>query len=47
MEGIWSKWTSTDGVALESYFVLTTKANELVKSFHNLMPVVVPNGFEE
>ena len=45
--GIWSKWTSPDGSELESCCVLTTKPNELVKPFHNRMPVIVPNGFEE
>ena len=45
--GIWSKWTSPDGADLESCCVLTTKSNELVKPFHNRMPVIVPNGYEE
>jgi len=45
--GIWSKWTSPDGVVLESCCVLTTKPNELVKSLHHRMPVIVPNGYEE
>ena len=45
--GIWSKWTSLDGAELESCCVLTTLPNELIKPFHNRMPVVVPNGLEE
>ena len=45
--GIWSKWTSSDGAELESCCVLTTLPNELIKPFHNRMPVVVPNGLEE
>ena len=45
--GIWSKWISTDGLELESCCVLTTEPNELVKPFHNRMPVIVPNGSEE
>ena len=45
--GIWSKWTSPDGTELESCCVLTTEPNELVKSLHHRMPVVVPNGYEE
>ena len=45
--GIWSKWTSRDGAELESCCVLTTLPNELIKPFHNRMPVVVPNGLEE
>ena len=45
--GIWSKWTSPDGTELESCCVLTTEPNELVKSLHHRMPVVVPDGYEE
>ena len=45
--GIWSKWTSSDGVQLESCCVLTTEPNELVKPLYHRMPVVVPNGYEE
>ena len=45
--GIWSKWSSSDGAELESCCVLTTEPNDLVKPFHNRMPVVVPDGYEE
>ncbi len=45
--GIWSKWISSDGAELESCCILTTESNEIVKSFHHRMPVVVPNGYEE
>ena len=45
--GIWSKWTSKDGFELESCCVLTTEPNDLVKSIHYRMPVVVPKGYEE
>ena len=45
--GIWSKWSSPDGAEIESCCVLTTESNELVKSLHNRMPVVIPNGYEE
>ena len=45
--GIWSKWISPDGDELESCCVLTTEPNVLIKPFHNRMPVVVPNGYEE
>jgi len=45
--GIWSKWSSPDGAELESCCVLTTEPNDLVKSIHHRMPVVVPDGFEE
>ena len=45
--GIWSKWSSPDGAEIESCCVLTTEPNDLIKSLHHRMPVVVPNGFEE
>ena len=45
--GIWSKWTSPDGTEIESCCILTTEPNNLIKSLHNRMPVVVPNGYEE
>ncbi len=45
--GIWNRWMSTDGSELESCCVLTTEANELIKSVHNRMPVVIPKGLEE
>ena len=47
MGGIWSKWTSSEGAELESCCILTTKANDLVKTIHNRMPVVIPHGYEE
>ena len=45
--GIWSRWSSPDGAELESCCVLTTEPNELIKPFHNRMPVVIPDGIEE
>ena len=45
--GIWSKWSSPSGTELESCCILTTEPNEIVKPFHNRMPVVVPEGYEE
>ena len=45
--GIWSKWSSPDGAELESFCILTTEPNDLVKPLHNRMPVIVPDGYEE
>jgi len=45
--GIWSRWFSNDGTELESFCVLTTEPNQLVKPLHSRMPVVIPNGAEE
>ena len=38
---------SKEGCELESCCVLTTEPNDLVKQFHNRMPVIIPNGLEE
>ena len=45
--GIWSKWSSSQGTELESCCILTTEPNDLVKTIHNRMPVIVPDGYEE
>ena len=45
--GIWNRWMSPDGSEIESCCVLTTQSNQLVKPFHNRMPVIIPNGLEE
>lgn len=39
--GIWDRWGGPDGVVL-SCCILTTNANELVKPFHDRMPVILP-----
>ena len=45
--GIWSRWSSSDGVEIESCCILTTEPNKLVRPLHNRMPVVIPHGMEE
>ena len=45
--GIWSKWTLSDGSEIESFCILTTRANDLIKPLHHRMPVIVPNGYEK
>ncbi len=45
--GIWNRWMSPEGSEIESCCVLTTEPNELVKTLHNRMPVIIPNGSEE
>ena len=45
--GIWSRWCSADGAELESFCVLTTEPNALIKPLHHRMPCVIPNGFEQ
>ena len=45
--GLWNRWMSQEGSELESCCILTTEPNELVKQFHNRMPVIIQNGLEE
>ena len=45
--GIWSRWCSADGAELESFCILTTESNKLIKPLHHRMPCIIPNGFEE
>ena len=45
--GIWSRWCSADGSELESFCILTTEPNKLIKPLHSRMPCIIPNGFEE
>ena len=45
--GLWNRWMSQEGSELESCCVLTTEPNDLVKSFHSRMPVIIPIGIEE
>jgi putative SOS response-associated peptidase YedK len=45
--GLWERWAPPDGGAIESYTILTIDANELTKSIHDRMPVIVdPSDFK-
>ncbi|MHC5112818.1 MAG: SOS response-associated peptidase [Planctomycetota bacterium] len=39
MAGLWEKWWGRDGEAVESFTILTTEANELLRPLHDRMPV--------
>jgi putative SOS response-associated peptidase YedK len=39
--GLWEAWKSGDGLPLESCTILTTTANDLVRSLHDRMPVII------
>jgi len=47
MAGIWETWKNPDGKAINSFSIITTTANELMKSIHERMPVILPPEFEE
>lgn len=39
--GLWDRWRKPDGGALESFTIITTEPNELLKSVHDRMPVIL------
>ena len=39
--GLWEKWTPETGEAVETFTIITTRANKLVSEVHDRMPVVV------
>jgi putative SOS response-associated peptidase YedK len=42
LAGLWERWISPGGDAVESCAVITTRANTLITPIHDRMPVVVP-----
>lgn len=42
--GLWERWSKGDGEPIESCTILTTAANELVKPYHDRMPVILSPG---
>ena len=47
LAGLWDRWLGPDGSELDSCCVITTEPNELLRTLHDRMPVVIPNGLEE
>lgn len=44
--GIWEVWTASEGGVIETCSILTTDANDLVRSVHDRMPVILaPDDF--
>jgi len=43
--GLWEAWEG-DGQHLETFSILTTEANEVVRFAHDRMPVILPKGAE-
>jgi putative SOS response-associated peptidase YedK len=41
MAGLWEVWHSPDGDEIRSCTILTTEANDFMKSFHHRMPVIL------
>jgi putative SOS response-associated peptidase YedK len=47
MAGIWETWKNPEGKIINSFSIITTTANELMKNIHERMPVILPPEFEE
>jgi putative SOS response-associated peptidase YedK len=39
--GLWERWLSPEGPAVQTFTILTTSANELVRPLHERMPVIL------
>ena len=40
--GLWSTWQSPEGNDVDSFTIITTEANEIVKPIHDRMPLIAP-----
>jgi putative SOS response-associated peptidase YedK len=47
LAGLWDVWRKPDGSAVESFTIITTETNELVRPIHNRMPVILRPEDEE
>ena len=41
MGGLWESWTSPEGEIVRTFCVMTTGPNEIMKSIHDRMPVII------
>lgn len=41
LAGLWERWQNPDESTVESYTIMTTAPNELMRSLHDRMPVIV------
>jgi putative SOS response-associated peptidase YedK len=47
LAGLWDVWRKPDGKRVESFTIITTQPNELVRPIHNRMPVILQPEDEE
>jgi putative SOS response-associated peptidase YedK len=41
LAGLWDRWKKPDGSLLESFTIITTEPNELMRTIHRRMPVIL------
>lgn len=48
MAGLWEQWKGQEGDVVESFTILTTTANDLLRPFHDRMPVILdPKDYDQ
>jgi len=47
LAGLWDTWKQPDGSLLESFTIITTEPNELMRTIHRRMPVILHRDDEE
>lgn len=47
LAGLWERWQSPEGAMIETATIVTTQANELMRSLHERMPVILDREGEE
>ena len=45
--GLWNRWQPPSGRVIESFTIITTKANDLLRPIHDRMPVILKREDEE
>jgi len=45
--GLWDEWVSGDGEVIDSFSIITTEANDLMKKIHDRMPVILKKEDEK
>jgi putative SOS response-associated peptidase YedK len=47
MAGLWERWKNAEGLELRTFTIITTEANDALKSIHERMPVILKRKDEE